>query len=118
MNMKYGWFTGCEDFPARENYVNWENLPKKCCAHCDYWTNETGKDFGMCEKACNIEWDIFSYADDCCCGFEEAREMSEYNMIDAYDDPFFSKEPIRQRIAIPDNMYWNRRSRLYRYYPF
>lgn len=44
--------------------------------------------------------------------------MSEYNMIDAYDDPFLSKKPIYQRIVVSDNMYWNRRGRLYRYYPF
>lgn len=66
MDMKYGLFTGCEDIPARENDVHWENLPKKCCAHCDCWINGTGKDFGICEKACNLEWDVFSYADDCC----------------------------------------------------
>lgn len=74
MNMKYGRFTGCEDIPARENDVNWENLPKKCCAHCDHWINGTGKDFGACENACTLEWDVFSYADDCCCEFEEAQE--------------------------------------------
>lgn len=44
--------------------------------------------------------------------------MSEYNMIDAYDDPFLNKEPIHQRIVVSNNTHWNKRGRLYRYYPF
>lgn len=31
--------------------------------------------------------------------------MSEYNMIDGYDDPFLSGEPIEQRNVAPYGVY-------------
>ena len=71
--MKYGIFTGCDDIPAREADVDLESLPAKCCAKCDHFINGTEKGYGICEVACNYEWDAFSYADDCCESFVEMQ---------------------------------------------
>ena len=87
MEMKYGLFTGCEDHQIRDTEVDLENLPVKCCARCEHWINGTREDYGFCEVACTCEWDMFSYADDCCDHFVETRDcMDCCHYCDPYGD--------------------------------
>lgn len=74
MDMKYGTFTGIWGYPKREAPVDWGNLPKKCCYKCDNWVECAKREYGACTIACDLEYDRFSYADDCCDNYTYKEE--------------------------------------------
>lgn len=71
--MKYGLMRFSDEFDDRKDKPSREVTAEKCCAKCFHWIEANCKDnyYGQCCAQSDDEWDLFSWADDCCPLFEQ-----------------------------------------------